>query len=396
MSNFQPNDNGSPLAIAFSNEQLEIQSLIAKASELADIDAQQAISICQEAQARSVSIDFRFGIACALAKQAVYRFKLTEYDLSLQLAFDALERFSLLDDDFGQSICLKTIGCVYAAFSQPQKSLEYLLSALSRLLPLSEPHLLGDKNSELGIITTNIGACYQQLKDYEQALSYYLKAMDYLSHSADLTRLASCTTNLGALYSSLKKPDEAIVWLERAIAHARASKQSSALLAALINLSATYRQIDKLDKALSLLQDALAVVSETGEQRHLDSLYIELSDIYEQLGDYKQALAYHKKYVEVSEKQFGKQMTEKINALEIQFALKEAKKNEQLAEQSEKIKQLEEMVTICAWSGQIKMGNKWVRVEEFLQKKFGFKVSHGITDAMAEKLRQQHNGGKLL
>ncbi|MFQ3597932.1 MAG: tetratricopeptide repeat protein [Chloroherpetonaceae bacterium] len=394
MPNLYLSDIASNTSI--SDKQHAVQSLIQQSCSLVNADVQKALSLSQDAQVCALGLDFPFGVACALVQQAICRFHLTEYDVTLQLAHEAMERFNMLSDDFGKAVCLKTMGCVYASFSQPQKALEYFLSSLSLLLPLSEEHLLGKKTNELGIVTTNIGACYQNLRDYEQSLSYYLKAMDYLSQTTDTVKMSSCATNLGALHSTLNLPDKAIAWLERAIEYARQSNNTSALVAALINISEVYRKDGHHHKCLAFLQEAIDVVKETGEQRHLDHLYIALSGIYEQLGDYPQALAYHKKYVEVTEKQFGKQMAEKIKALEIKFALDEAKKNAQLAEQSEKIKQLEEMVTICAWSGKIKMGDKWVRVEEFLQKKFGFKVSHGITEAMAEKLRQQYNMGKSL
>ncbi|MDX2130066.1 MAG: PAS domain S-box protein [Chloroherpetonaceae bacterium] len=47
---------------------------------------------------------------------------------------------------------------------------------------------------------------------------------------------------------------------------------------------------------------------------------------------------------------------------------------------------LEEMITVCAWSGLIKNGEEWIRMEEFLMKRFGFKVSHGMSP---EVLKQQ-------
>ncbi len=395
MSKYQ-HDAVSHAQAVLRDEELSIQSLIHEANRLANTDMHRAIALCQEAQSRALSFNFPVEHACALVQEAIYHFQLVQYDRSLQLALDALEEFNALEDDFGKAVSLKTIGCVYAAFSQPQKALEHFLSALSHLLPLSETHFLWNKRAELGIITTNIGACYQNLNDYEQALSYYLKAMEYLSDTGDAGRLASCVTNLGALHSALNNPDEAIMWLERAIEYGKQSNQTRSQLAALINLGEVYRKMGNSDKARDIFHEGLRVVEETGVQRHLEHLYIGLSELYEQLGDYKQALAYHKKYVEVSEQQFGKQMAEKIKALEIEFALKESKQNAQLAEQTEKIKQLEEMVTICAWSGKIKMGDKWVRVEEFLQKKFGFKVSHGITEKMAETLRQQYQVGKSL
>jgi hypothetical protein len=44
------------------------------------------------------------------------------------------------------------------------------------------------------------------------------------------------------------------------------------------------------------------------------------------------------------------------------------------------IRSLKKMVTMCAWTGKVKLDGRWVRVEEFLNKKYGVEVSHGISE----------------
>lgn len=44
------------------------------------------------------------------------------------------------------------------------------------------------------------------------------------------------------------------------------------------------------------------------------------------------------------------------------------------------IRGLKKMITMCAWTGKVKMDGKWVRVEDFLQKKYGVEVTHGISE----------------
>lgn len=46
----------------------------------------------------------------------------------------------------------------------------------------------------------------------------------------------------------------------------------------------------------------------------------------------------------------------------------------------------EEIVTVCAWSKKIKMDGQWMSLEDFLRKRFGVKVSHGIAE---EELMRQ-------
>ena len=49
----------------------------------------------------------------------------------------------------------------------------------------------------------------------------------------------------------------------------------------------------------------------------------------------------------------------------------------------------EEIITVCAWTKQIKINGEWQSLEDFLQSRFGFKISHGIAD---DALQEQLNG----
>lgn len=44
----------------------------------------------------------------------------------------------------------------------------------------------------------------------------------------------------------------------------------------------------------------------------------------------------------------------------------------------------EETVTICAWTRQVHYGGAWLSVEEFLERRFGVGITHGISAAAAE------------
>ncbi|GEM_PF-5486316 len=52
---------------------------------------------------------------------------------------------------------------------------------------------------------------------------------------------------------------------------------------------------------------------------------------------------------------------------------------------------LEELVTFCAWSNRVQYEGKWVPVEQFLSKRFGLKISHGLAEDIYERLIAQHS-----
>jgi CHASE3 domain sensor protein len=54
-----------------------------------------------------------------------------------------------------------------------------------------------------------------------------------------------------------------------------------------------------------------------------------------------------------------------------------------------RLEKLQQFVTVCAWTGQVKHGNEWVRLDEYLKTRFGLSVSHGLSNEAAEKMRRE-------
>ncbi len=51
-----------------------------------------------------------------------------------------------------------------------------------------------------------------------------------------------------------------------------------------------------------------------------------------------------------------------------------------------RLERLQQFVTICAWTGQVKDGNEWIRLDEYLTRRFGLSVSHGVSREAALKM----------
>ena len=51
-----------------------------------------------------------------------------------------------------------------------------------------------------------------------------------------------------------------------------------------------------------------------------------------------------------------------------------------------RLEKLQQVVTICAWTGQVKYEGQWVRLDEYLERRFGLSVSHGLSREAADKM----------
>ena len=54
-----------------------------------------------------------------------------------------------------------------------------------------------------------------------------------------------------------------------------------------------------------------------------------------------------------------------------------------------RLEHMRQIVTVCAWTGQVKFGDEWIRLEDYLKRRFGVSVSHGLSKEAAEKMIQE-------
>ena len=54
-----------------------------------------------------------------------------------------------------------------------------------------------------------------------------------------------------------------------------------------------------------------------------------------------------------------------------------------------RLEKLQEFVTVCAWTGQVKFQGQWLRLDEYLKKQFGIAVSHSLSQEAAEKMMRE-------
>jgi len=64
-----------------------------------------------------------------------------------------------------------------------------------------------------------------------------------------------------------------------------------------------------------------------------------------------------------------------------------------------RLERLQRVVTICAWTGLVYYEGQWIRMDEYLQRRFGLSVSHGLSreasaKIIAEVKESNHPGGE--
>jgi CHASE3 domain sensor protein len=54
-----------------------------------------------------------------------------------------------------------------------------------------------------------------------------------------------------------------------------------------------------------------------------------------------------------------------------------------------RVDKLQQIVTVCAWTGQVKFQGEWLRLDEYLERQFGMSVSHSLSKEAADKMMRE-------
>jgi hypothetical protein len=54
-----------------------------------------------------------------------------------------------------------------------------------------------------------------------------------------------------------------------------------------------------------------------------------------------------------------------------------------------RLEKLQQFVTVCAWTGQVRHQGQWLRLDQFLERQFGISVSHSLSNDAAQKMMHE-------
>lgn len=170
-----------------------------------------------------------------------------------------------------------------------------------------------------------IGIAYDELKDYEKAVSYNLKAIEHFQKVTNSGFLHSWYSNIGNTYTKLGKLDLAEKYTLLAL-----EDHSKKRFVTQINLGKIYIEKGELQKAETLLNNVLEGIKQAGQTVYLSEAYYRLHELYRKKNDFKTALAYFEKYAANEDERLTIEKTKHLNELTIQYET--AEKEKQIAE----------------------------------------------------------------
>jgi CHAT domain-containing protein/tetratricopeptide (TPR) repeat protein len=231
--------------------------------------------------------------AKALAAQAAYVEGVRLYQQgtaeSLRQAVVKLQEAASLnaevDEQQGQTLCLVSIGRIYADLGEKQKALDYYAQALPLLKAV-------DNRAGEALTLTNIGFVYADLGEKQKALDYYAQSLLLLKAVGDRTGQAITFNSMGLVYADLGEKQKALDYFAQALLLHKAMSNRGGEATTLNSIGLVYADLGEKQKALDYFAQALPLQKAMSDRRQEATTLNNIGLVYADLGEKQKALDY--------------------------------------------------------------------------------------------------------
>lgn len=273
--------------------------------ELANKFYQKSLLICKELGDSSGSATIYNNLGALNRNQGNFILSLEYYQRSLELR-------KILGDKFKMGMTYNNIGNIHALQSNFDLALDYYFKSLT---------IRKEFNDLLGMsgCYNNIGTIYTNKKDFELAIKYFQESQKIYEDFEDKQGLAQCFKNIGMAYTDLKKYHLAINYFKKSLEIDEKLEDRIGQAFALTNIAKVYNRNHSYLLARDFAEKSLNIAKATGSNFEKKDAYEQLSEAYEGIGNYKQALEYHKLFLEAKDKLFSIEKTKELESIESKY-----------------------------------------------------------------------------
>ncbi len=214
---------------------------------------------------------------------------------TLQYSSKLIEKAKLLDSS----------QYLYTGFLKKGQALrlkgDYTL-ALEFLFEAASIAIKNKNNRDIGLVNIAIADVYSEMKNHENAVSYYEKGIDLLKQVGDTLNFANGLFNLGDEYLTNKDNDLAIEHFMEAGLIFRKINSPEGEAYVLGNMGIIYAEQGKDNLAEANINEAIGILVKSELYSAISEYLTYMSDIYLKKNDWKSALNYSKKSLDLATK----------------------------------------------------------------------------------------------
>lgn len=224
-----------------------------------------------------------------------------------------------------------SLGLVNSALKQYQEAIEYYHKAINSI---------GSNKQKLGILSiiyNNLASIYVELNNIEEAIECSDMVIKIDEQLNDPRGLAIAYHNRAAIHYNLKQYDKSLQWFDKSLAIKEKMKNKIGIATTSLGMAEVYKEKKEYSKAADYVFKAIEIYKSSNSLANLMNSYELLGDIYKQSGDYKNAFEYLEKYQELKDSILTEKNSKEIAEINAKFQLaKKETENEQLRSEASK------------------------------------------------------------
>lgn len=221
---------------------------------------------------------------------------------------------------------LINIGNIYMSQGDFDKAEANSQRALQIAKDINDPRSHAACYISLGLLSKN-------KKNSHLALEYYRKAEEIGMRISDYTIATSALTNIGRTLNSLKEYEQAMIAFTKAMALAEKSNLQFQICDIQYGIALIYKSKKDYPAALDYAKRSLVLAQKMGILSNQKSTHGLLSDIYASTGSYRNAYEHHKIYKSLSDSLNSEANIKKITGLQYTYRYEKEKRAAELEQQ---------------------------------------------------------------
>lgn len=264
---------------------------------------QQAIPLFEQAREIYWQIGNRTAEAKSLTSSGIAYDLLGKPQEAMQFHQQALAIASLFGGRAVEANFRHELGLAYHLLGKYQRAIQFLEQGLDIYQQLRESHREGksyrveDLTAESNSLTA-LGAAYQSLGQYEQAIESHRQALAIAQQFEGSGFVLNALRGLGNAYYSLRQYQKAIEFYQQGL---EITKSRDFRAVYLNDLGSAYHALGQDQQAIQSFQEALKIGQETGDRRKEAQSLDNLGIAYRSLAQYQQAIQFHQQSLKIAQ-----------------------------------------------------------------------------------------------
>jgi len=242
-------------------------------------------------------IDYKIKCLRQLSITELYNENLQEFFKLNKIALKLAKR---INHNKEQARCLNNIGFYYSKINNYENAITYFTKALDQL------HKIKD-SIEISNCLNNIGIIYVYLGNYDKALEYILNALKIDKKLNITNSIISDFNQLGTIYRKKGLSENNSYYLENSIKHftkalnlLNDTKNENIKIKILNNVGTVYTDLNNNYKALEYFKKALNLCNKVNDQESKGMILNNIGIVYYNLGNYEESTKYYQQAIELA------------------------------------------------------------------------------------------------